>query len=386
MQRLTILGSTGSIGVQAIEMAEAYPGEFRIVGLAAHANAEMLMRQATRLRPQRVAMVDEDAAQALASVLPAGIELLAGPDGPAKLAETADTDVVLNGIVGSAGLDATIAALEAGKTLALANKESLVVGGQMALEALERGGGRLIPVDSEHSAIFQCLVGEEKDAVERLILTGSGGPFRGRSAESLAGVTVREALAHPTWNMGPKITIDSATLMNKGLEIIEAHYLFGVDYDRIGVMIHPQSIVHSMVQFVDGSVKAQLGLPDMRLPILYALAFPSRLGTSLPRLDLARIMQLIFEYPDERVFPALRLAGEAGRQGRTYPAVLNAANEVAVEAFLEGRIGFLDIVRLIESTLEKHSAVDVSSIDELRDADRWARGTATELSHKTGGT
>jgi 1-deoxy-D-xylulose-5-phosphate reductoisomerase len=385
MKRIVILGATGSIGRQALEIVDAYPKEFTVVGLAAHRNAELLMRQATRWRPRRVAIVDDDAADNLAAVLPAGIDLLRGAVGVAELAALPEADLVLNGIVGSAGLDSTLAALRAGKTLALANKESLVVGGKIVLEELEAGAGRLLPVDSEHSALFQCLMGEDSAAVRRLVLTGSGGPFRGRTPEQLERVTVDEALAHPTWNMGPKITVDSATLMNKGLEVIEAHYLFGVEYDQIGVMIHPQSIVHSLVEFVDGSVKAQLGLPDMRLPILLAMTYPARLATALPQLDLAQTGILTFEAPDESAFPALRLAYEVGRQGKTYPAVLNAANEVAVARFLEGAIGFRAITDVIEETLGRHAAVEVTSVEALRDADAWARKHAGEAVRDRGG-
>lgn len=382
MKRIVILGSTGSIGRQALEIVDAYPGEFTVVGLAAHANAELLMRQATKWRPRRVAIVDEGAADNLATVLPAGIELLRGAEGVVELVSTGEADLVLNGIVGYAGLEPTLAALRAGKTLALANKESLVVGGEIVLAEIAKGAGAMLPVDSEHSALFQCLMGEDPASVARLVLTGSGGPFRGRDRESLESVTIQEALAHPTWSMGPKITVDSATLMNKGLEIIEAHYLFGVGYDRIAVMIHPQSIVHSLVEFVDGSVKAQLGLPDMRLPILLAMTYPARLPTALPRLDLARVGSLAFEAPDESAFRALCLAREAGRQGKTCPAVLNAANEVAVAGFLDGAISFPAITEVIEETLNRHSPVDVTSVGELREADAWARDCAQALSRE----
>ncbi len=382
MKRLCILGSTGSIGRQAIEVAGAYPDRFRITALSTRSNVELIGTQAVRHRPEAVAVADEEAAERLRPIMPAGMELLSGPSSLAELAARESSDVVVNGVVGFAGLDSTLSALKAGKTLALANKESMVVGGDLVLQALEGGGASLVPVDSEHSAIYQCLAGERRSDVARLVLTGSGGPFRGRDRASLESVTVADALAHPTWSMGPKITIDSATMMNKGLEIIEAHYLFGIDYDRIEVMIQPQSIVHSMVEFVDGSVKAQLGLPDMRLPILYALTQPQRLPTALPRVDLPGLGALTFESPDEETFPALRVAGEAGRRGRTYPAVLNAANEVAVEAFLGGHIGYLDIVSVIEQTLDEHSPEDASSVERLRAADGWARETAKRLAGK----
>ncbi|RJQ54299.1 MAG: 1-deoxy-D-xylulose-5-phosphate reductoisomerase [Actinobacteria bacterium] len=376
MKRVSILGSTGSIGRQAVEIALAYPQEFPVVALSTHGNIELLRQQAIRLRPQAVVVVDEEAAERLRPYLPAGTKLLSGAGPLAEIASLEGVDLVLNAIVGYAGLEASLSALAAGKTLALANKESMVVGGELVLNLLAGGGGTLVPVDSEHSAIFQCLFGERSQDIGRLILTGSGGPFRGRDAASLGHVTVEEALAHPTWSMGPKITIDSATLMNKGLEIIEAHYLFGVGYDDIEVMIHPQSIVHSLVEFVDGSVKAQMGLPDMRLPILLAMTHPARLPASLPRLDLARAGGLTFERPDEQLFPALPLARKAGKKGLTFPAVLNAANEIAVDAFLSRRIGFLDVVKIIEQALDEHAPTAVSSVEQLRAADGWARDKA----------
>ncbi len=379
MKRICILGSTGSIGRQAIEIAEAHPDRFRVVSLATNSSIELVGRQSVQLRPEMVAVADEEAAERLRPIMPAGVELLSGSGSLATLASAESCDVVVNGIVGYAGLDSTLAALEAEKTLALANKESMVVGGDLVLEALARGGGSLVPVDSEHSAVFQCLAGERRQDIRRIILTGSGGPFRGRDRASLEEVTVKEALAHPTWSMGPKITIDSATMMNKGLEIIEARYLFDVDYDRIEVLIHPQSIVHSMVEFVDGSVKAQLGLPDMRLPILYAMTYPERAESALARLDLATVRELTFENPNYEAFPAMSLAREAGKKGQTYPAVLNAANEVAVENFLAGEIRFLDIVAVIRATLDEHTPAPVSSVEQLRAADAWARETARRL-------
>jgi len=300
-----------------------------------------------------------------------------GADAMPNLASIAGT-IVVNGIVGSAGLATSVAALEAGNRLALANKESLVAGGPVVLAALERGGGELIPVDSEHSALAQCLEGETPDSVRRLILSASGGPFRGRSVGSLEGVTVEEALDHPTWAMGPRITIDSATLMNKAFEVIEAHYLFGLDYDRIDVVVHPQSIVHSVVEFIDGSLKAQLGEPDMRVPIQWAITYPGRAPGSLEAFSLAG-RDLTFEDPDPVAFPCLRLGYEAGRAGGSAPAVLNAADEIAVQAFLEGRIGFTSITAIVEQTLETIEQRTLVSVSDVLEVDREARGVAHSL-------
>ncbi len=371
-----ILGSTGSIGRNAIDVIRRLPG-FSVAGLAAGRDAASLERQARALKPRFVALHDRAAATALRRAL-AGlrIEVLEGPEGVAEAAERPEGDIVVSAMVGSAGLAPTWAAVKAGKRVALANKETLVVGGDLITREAARTGASLIPVDSEHSAIFQCLAGRGAEGVRRIVLTGSGGPFRTR--RSLARVTVREALRHPTWRMGPKITIDSATLMNKGLEVIEARWLFGMPPDRIGVVIHPQSIVHSLVEFVDGSVLAQLGLPDMRLPIQYALTHPVRNAAPWPRLDLAAVGNLTFEPPDHRRFPCLGLCAEAARRGGAAPVALNAANEVAVAAFLAGRIGFMDIPRVIARSLARASGARLESVGQVLDADREARARALE--------
>lgn len=371
--RVAILGSTGSIGRQALEVCERFYDRFEVVALSAHANVELLAAQAERFRPHAVAIADGTAAARSPDTL-AGARVYAGPDALVALAtgEAADCDVVLNALVGVAGLEATLGALRTGKRLALANKESLVVGGQLVVEAVGTRGSELVPVDSEHSAVFQCLMGEDVARVSRIILTASGGPFRGRSREELANVTKEQALAHPRWSMGPKISVDSATLMNKGLEVIEAHHLFGLDYGKIEVVLHPQSIVHSMVDFVDGSVKAHLGQTDMRIPIQFALTYPERLPGPLAALDLVEVAALTFERPDRHTFRALDLAYAAGRAGGTAPAVLNGANEAAVAAFLEGRCAFSDIVDSVEDALMTHDVGTADSVEALLAADAWA--------------
>lgn len=380
MKRVVILGSTGSIGRQALEVIEAHPGRWRVVGLAAGRNADLLAEQAKAFRPRAVALADERAAAALAGELaPLGIEVLAGDEGLGDLAAMPEANIVLSAMAGSAGLGPTYRAIMAGKDIALANKETLVTGGPAVMEAVRRKGVRLLPVDSEHSGLFQCLQGQDRQAVARLWLTASGGPFRGWSREELAGVTAEEALRHPTWSMGTRITIDSATLMNKGLEVIEAHWLFGVSYDRIEVLVHPESIVHAMVEMRDGSVLAQLGRADMRVPIQYALSYPERLPGLLEPLDLARVGCLHFEQPDRQAFPCLDLAYQAGRTGGTLPAVMNAAKEVAVGAFLAGGIGFLDIPRIIAGVMDQHSVQTRPGLDDLLAADAWARRQAGAL-------
>jgi 1-deoxy-D-xylulose-5-phosphate reductoisomerase len=353
---LAILGSTGSIGHQAIDVIRAHPERWRIVGLAAGSDARGLADQ--------VAMTGAEHS---------GL----GGDFAVHLATLPGVDVVLNAIVGSAGLRASAAALGAGKTLALANKESLVAGGRICLDAARRGGGTIIPVDSEHAAIAQCLEGRDPESVERIILTASGGPFRTR--RFLDEVTPEEALAHPTWSMGPKISIDSATLMNKGLEVIEAHYLFGLDYDRIDVVVHPQSLVHGVVVFIDGSMLLQAAPTDMRIPIQAALAHPHRVGFSGERIGLEKVGSLSFEQVDYDRFPCVRLAYEAGRKGGSCPAVLNAANEEAVNAFLLGFISFPRIPTVIESVLEAHSGTDTDDLDVMLDIDAWARSQARRI-------
>jgi 1-deoxy-D-xylulose-5-phosphate reductoisomerase len=383
VKTVTVLGATGSIGRRTLELLAAFPERFRVSGLAARgSNVELIGQQVRAHRPQAVALLDPAAVDRLAAILPAPRpDLLSGPGGLAAVAAEVPADVVVSALVGAAGLLPTLAAIQAGRTIALANKETLVMAGALMTRAARERGVRLLPVDSEHSAIFQCLDGAAPTEVHRLVLTASGGPFRGWSRGALESVTVEQALRHPTWRMGAKITIDSATLMNKGLEVIEAHWLFGIPFDRIDVIIHPQSIVHSMVEFIDRSVLAQLGMPDMGIPILYALTYPDRLPCPAPALDLARLGALTFEVPDEAAFPCLRLAREAGRAGGTAPLVLNAANEVAVAAFLEGRCGFLGIPRLIEEALEAHAGVPAPDLAGCLELDRAVRRWAEAALH-----
>jgi 1-deoxy-D-xylulose-5-phosphate reductoisomerase len=377
-RRVVILGSTGSIGVQALNVISHSQDELRVVALSAQNAWEPLIAQARAQGVRRIAVADPDAAARAAEAWTGG-EVLAGPDGLVRLIAECDCDLVLNAIVGSAGLVPSVAALTEGIDLALANKESLVVGGELLTQLAEATGARIIPVDSEHSAIHQLLAGEPPGTVDRLILTASGGPFRGRCATDLADVTVAEALAHPTWEMGGKITIDSATLMNKGLELIEAHHLFGTPYEQIDVLVHPQSIVHSMIALCDGVTLAHLGYPDMRVPISYALHYPERVDVPVKRLDLAEVGALTFEPADDQTFSCLRLARAAGRVGGTAPCTLNAANEVAVHAFLRERLRFLDIAEVIEQTLAELPAERVHSFESLGEADADARRVANEL-------
>jgi 1-deoxy-D-xylulose-5-phosphate reductoisomerase len=377
-RRLVILGSTGSIGVQALDVVARSEGELDVVGLSAGSDWQGLIEQARRHGIRRVALADPDAAALAAEGWTEG-EVLAGPDGLVALITEAECDLVLNGIVGSAGLVPTVATLGEGIDLALANKESLVVGGELVTALAEATGAAIIPVDSEHSALHQLLASEQPGTVERLILTASGGPFRGRRAPDMEDVTVEQALAHPTWTMGGKITIDSATLMNKGLELIEAHHLFGTSYADIDVIVHPQSIVHSLVQLCDGATLAHLGYPDMRVPISYGLHYPQRVDVPVRPLDLAELGALTFEPADTETFACLRLAREAGVAGGTAPCTLNAANEVAVHAFLGGRLRFLQIAEVIEETLSRQPGRQVHSFDSLAHADAQARRLAGEL-------
>jgi 1-deoxy-D-xylulose-5-phosphate reductoisomerase len=380
-RRLVLLGATGSIGTQALEVVAAHPDRFEVVGLAAGSDATTLAAQADAHGVRRVALADTGSARALRAARP-DLDVLDGQRGVVELAG-ADADLVLNGVTGAVGLEPTLAALAAGTPVALANKESLIVGGDLVVAAAERAGGReshLIPVDSEHSALAQCLRGGRRSEVSRLVVTASGGPFRGRSAAELADVTVDDALAHPTWAMGPVVTINSATLMNKGLELIEAHELFAVPWDRIEVVVHPQSVVHSMVEFVDGSTIAQLSPPDMRLPIQLAMTWPERVDHAFVACDWTRASELTFEPVDRATFRALDLAEEAGRRRGTWPAVLNAANEVAVDAFRAGRLPFLGIADLVERTMDAWAATDPGAPNQLQDvldADAWARTRAT---------
>ena len=385
---MSLVGSTGSIGTQAVDVVMSDPDSFRVTSIGAFRSVDVLALQARRLRPDRVALVDSEMAADLADQLPPGVELLTGPDALTDIAAAAE--VVVNGVVGFAGLPVTLAALKAGRRLALANKESLIAGGPVVQLARATPGAEIIPVDSEHCAIHQCLrsIFSDKEMaalpdlpsrpLRRVVLTASGGPFRGRTLQSLSEVTLEEALAHPTWKMGPKITIDSSTLMNKGLEVIEAHELFGVDYSAIDVVVHPQSIVHSMIETTDGATLAQLSNPDMRLPIGYALAYPDRLPAAYGAIDWAALGHLDFEPPDLDAFPCLGLAYRAGRMGGAAPAWLNGANEVAVAAFLEEQIRWVEIPRIIESALDECSAGTPGTVDDVLEADRAGRELARQ--------
>jgi 1-deoxy-D-xylulose-5-phosphate reductoisomerase len=378
MTRVAVLGSTGSIGTQTLDIVRRDPGRYDVVALGANRSVEALAAQAAEFRPRVVAIADEALGPALRAAVPAGVTVLAGDDALADAARLADT--VVNGVVGFAGLPVTLATLEGGRRLGLANKESLIAAGPVVQKARATSGAELVPVDSEHCALHQCLrANDNVERVHRLVLTASGGPFRGRSRAELAGVTVAEALAHPTWSMGPKITVDSSTLMNKGLEVIEAHELFGVGYDQIEVVVHPQSIVHSMVTFSDGATIAQLSNPDMRLCIGYALAFPDRLDVPYGAIDWAELRRLDFEPPDIATFRCLALAFDAGRRGELAPAWLNAANEVAVAAFLDGRIGWGAIAEVIEDVLSREDGAVAESIDAVLDADARARSHAATV-------
>jgi 1-deoxy-D-xylulose-5-phosphate reductoisomerase len=377
-RRIAILGSTGSIGCQALDVIARPGSELSVVALSAASSWETLLEQAREHGVHRVAVADPDAAARASEVWTEG-EVLSGPDGVARLVADSDCDMVLNAIVGSAGLLPTVAALAEGIDLALANKESLVVGGELVTELAQATGAAIIPVDSEHSALHQLLAAEQPGTVDRLILTASGGPFRGKRREDLELVTTEQALAHPTWAMGGKITIDSATLMNKGLELIEAHHLFGTPYEQIDIVVHPQSIIHSLVQLCDGATLAHLGYPDMRVPISYALHHPDRVDVPVRPLDLVSVGALNFEPVDDETFSCVRLAREAARAGGTAPCIMNAANEIAVHAFLGGRLRFLDIAAVIEETLERLPSGPVHSFDSLGEADGEARRLAGDL-------
>jgi 1-deoxy-D-xylulose-5-phosphate reductoisomerase len=377
VKTVSLVGSTGSIGTQAVDVIRAAPERYRVVALGASSSVERLAAQAAELRPERVAIADSSLAGDLTARVPAGTEVLAGPDALAEIARGAE--VVVNGVVGFAGLPVTLAALQAGRRLALANKESLIAGGPVVQRVRATPGAEIIPVDSEHCAVHQCLRAVPPGRLRRIVLTASGGPFRGRRREELEDVTVDDALAHPTWSMGPKITVDSSTLMNKGLEVIEAHELFGAGYDQIEVVVHPQSVVHSMVDTTDGATMAQLSLPDMRLPIGYALAYPDRLTVPFGSIDWGALSRLEFEPPDLHAFPCLGLAYEAGRAGGTAPAGLNGANEVAVDAFLRGILRWADIAEVIELTVSDLPVIDPDSAEAVIEADREARLRATRI-------
>jgi len=372
VRRVAVLGSTGSIGRQTLDVIRATPQRFRVIGLAAGKNLELLAEQIQEFKPEFIGVSSENNDIGRLKDL---VDINIKPLSLSEIASIPEVDTVVIATSGNAGLRPTLAALQAGKNVALANKESLVSAGEIINSEAGKSGARILPVDSEHSAIWQCLNGEDQKA-DRIILTASGGPFRQYSAEQLTEVTVGQALRHPSWQMGQKVTIDSATLMNKGLEVIEAHWLFSMPYDHIDVLVHPQSIIHSMVEFIDGSIKAQLSYPDMRLPIQYALSYPERLPNArLPRIDWNQVRSFDFEPPDYDRFPCLRLAIEAGKQGGTCPAALCAADEVAVELFLAGRIRFTDIASAIERTLEQHRVIAHPTLDEIEAVDAWARET-----------
>lgn len=374
---IAVLGSTGSVGVNTLDVVAAHPERFQVVTLAAHSNIDLLERQVRRFRPRCAVLFDEDKAELLRQrLIDIDVQVDAGMEGLCRAATYAGVQTVVSAVVGSIGLLPTVRAVDAGLEVALANKETLVMGGELVMRPKHSRWGRIIPVDSEHNAIFQALQGQQRSALRRILLTASGGPFRERSWEAMQSVSVADALKHPNWKMGRKITIDSATMMNKGLEVIEAYHLFQVALEQVEVVVHPQSVIHSMVEFHDGSVLAQLGIPDMRVPISYALAYPERLANQLPALDLFALQSLHFYPPDFERFPCLRLAFEAARTGNTMPAVLNAANEIAVQAFLDGTIAFLDIPNVIEATMGQHSPVPLEDVSVALQADHWARECA----------
>lgn len=380
MTRLAILGSTGSIGTQALEVVAAHPELFEVEILSAHSNSALLIEQARKFNPNAVVVTHEESYEAVKyalSNLP--IKVFSGADALNDVVHWDTVDTVVTAIVGFAGLSSTLAAVNAGKTIALANKETLVVAGDIVMKAAAEKGARIVPVDSEHSAIFQCLVGEDWNTIEKVILTASGGPFLGKKTNYLLNVKASHALQHPNWTMGAKITIDSATLMNKGLEMIEAKWLFGLKNEQIEVVVHPQSIIHSLVQFTDSSIKAQLGLPDMKLPIQYALGFPRRLQNDFKRFDFRDYSKFTFEQPDLKTFRNLALAMEAMEKGGNVPCVMNAANEVVVQSFLNNRVSFIEMSDIIENVMGKVAFVGNATLDDYRLSDKEARAVASEL-------
>lgn len=376
MKRVILLGSSGSIGESTCKVARALPDKMKIIGLGVAKSTERLLEQAKEFGVKALAVSDPQAAEKVKSKLPAGAKFFPGAEGLARIVEETEADMVLVAIVGTAGLAPALAALRSGKDLAVASKEILVLAGSAVMAEAKKRKRQVLPVDSEHNAIFQCLQGANEKEVRKVILTASGGPFRQSRAAELEKVTVAQALKHPTWSMGKKITIDSATMFNKGLEMIEAHWLFGLPMKQVEVVVHPQSIVHSMVEFIDGSVLAQLSVTDMCFPIQYAVTFPERMPSGLPPLDLAKLGSLTFEVPDEKRFPALRLAREAGEAGGTLPGVFNAANEVAVEAFLAEQIPFPRIWGMVEEVMQKHTTLSSPDLEAIIEADRWARSEA----------
>ncbi len=378
MKKISVLGSTGSIGVNTLDVAERNPNQFKIVALAGGNNIEVLAKQINKFQPKLVSVLNPENIDPLRkALLGTSPEILSGEEGAIAVASIEEADMVVSAIVGGAGLAPTFAAIQKGKDIALANKETLVIAGEVVLREA-KGKCKIIPVDSEHSAILQALNGENTKRIKKIILTASGGPFRTFSLDQMEEITVSQALKHPNWSMGPKITIDSATMMNKGLEYIEAKWLFGLE-TPVEIVVHPQSIVHSMVEFVDTSIMAQLGIPDMRVPIAYAMSYPDRLEADLPSLDFAKLARLDFEAPDYVKFPCLKLAFRALETGHTMPAILNAANEIAVQGFLDEKIPFKEISELIKATMDNHESQPVNNIEDVLKADRWAREEATKL-------
>jgi len=380
-KNLSILGATGSIGTSTLNVVRKHPDKFRVLGLSGHNNIERLLEQIKEFRPAVAAVTDAGTCREIASQCGRETRVVCGAEGAMEVATLDDVEMVVSAVVGAAGLLPTLAAIKAGKDIALANKETLVIGGALIAPALAESGVSLLPVDSEHSAIFQSIRGHDKTEIHRLILTASGGPFRSWRREEMEKATLEEALRHPNWTMGSKITIDSATMMNKGLEMIEAHWLFGIEPEAIDILIHPESIVHSMVEYVDGVIIAQLGIPDMRIPIAYALGYPHRLDMELERLDFAEMRKLTFESPDRGKFPAITLAYEAIREGETFPAVMNAANEEAVRAFMGGHVSFTGIHDLVRRVMDRHKPLTVS-LENILEADTWARRQAAEILEK----
>lgn len=368
MKHLSILGSTGSIGTQTLEMIRQFPEEFKVVGLTANKNSELLLKQIKEFKPKAVAIMDSSKVDELLNF--SSCQVYSGIEGLNKIATLMEADTVVNALVGSVGIEPTYNAIKSKKNVALANKETLVAAGSVIMEEVKKNNVKMMPIDSEHSAIFQCLNGENINEVKKITITCSGGPFRNYAKKQLENVTVKDALKHPTWNMGNKITIDSATLMNKGFEVIEAHWLYGMDYEKIQIVIHPQSIIHSLVEFADSSVTAQLGLPDMKIPIQYALSYPKRFSNNFQSLDLSKIKNLEFVEPDFETFPCLKYAYESGNIGGTMPAVMNAANEIAVHAFLENKIRFLDIERIIKKMMDGHNVIKNPDLQEILEIDR----------------
>lgn len=379
MRNVVLLGSTGSIGTSTVKVAEDLPDDIRLVGMAAGGNEKLLLQQAKQFRPELVSIRSAEKAESLRKQLDSSVDVASGEEGLIELATLPSADIVLIAIVGTAGLQPALAAIRAGKDIAVASKEILVMAGEIVMKEARKYGVNVLPVDSEHSAIFQCLEGKDVESVSRLILTASGGPFRQKPIKEFSGITVEQALKHPSWVMGTKITIDSATMFNKGLEMIEARWLFNIPMSQVDVIIHPQSIVHSMVEFIDGSILSQLSTPDMCLPIQCALTWPSRIRSNRVQTDLAALGRLDFEAPDIAKFPAIKLARRAGEIGGTLPAVFNAANEIAVDAFCEEQTSFIGIAELVTEVMNRHEVIEHPPLEEILQADQWARQTARDL-------